>query len=128
MLSLNIRSITRNLEEFLVDFALDCHLPDFVSFCETRLTVELNALYEIPNYCLFSNPRNTSGGGVAMYINREHSTVLLNDINYMSPDFESIFVSVAVRGKKYICGCVYRPPAGDMQVFLHKLSDVLKII
>lgn len=69
LLTLNIRSIPTNVQSF-VDTVLGSVATKYniLGLTELRLEAHLSSLYQLPGYSLFTNCRNTHGGGVAMYI------------------------------------------------------------
>lgn len=127
-LFLNIRSIPKNFEEFDNDFNISLMKYDMLLFAETRLMDDLNDLYRIQGYNLYSNPRNTAGGGVAMYIRENFIVSLIEDFLISNEILESIFVQFSLNSNRYIVGCVYRPPSGNIGDFLIMYSDLLSKI
>ena len=97
----NIRSIPKNLDNFY-----SIHLNnlsnqfDFMSFCETRLTDDVCNLYKLDNYNIFTNCRDSKGGGVAVYANCKFNCTVLCDISLMNESIESLFVEYTVNSKK----------------------------
>ena len=128
ILSYNVNSIPHNLENFL-----DVEINDFISnidifaLCETKLNDDIESLYNIDNFKLYTNNRNRHGGGVALYINdRFKNHKLRNDLTTQSPDFETLFVEIENCNNNILCGSIYRPPNGNIINFLDILSDLLE--
>ena len=70
LLSCNINSFHKNFDNFFSSYINDSNLrPTIFSFCETKLSSEIEVLYSIPNYKLIFNSRNTRGGGLLLAIN-----------------------------------------------------------
>ena len=87
----NIRSVSKNLNEFLNDFLIEeKNYCDILCFAETRLTKEIAPLFRVPGYSLFSNPRDTHGGGVAIYVKNVHSPTMLNELSLLEIEVETI--------------------------------------
>jgi exonuclease III len=126
LLSLNICSISKHLEEFTMDFGMIGF--DIVAFCETRLSNEISQLFSLPNYDMFSNHRNTRGGGVALYAKDIYRAVQIPELSVMEDSLETVFIDFSVGSSNYLVGNVYRPPAADFDKFLIILSDLLKYI
>ena len=122
---LNIRSVPKNLEEFLLDFEVHSVSYDMICFCETRLVDGLGELYNVDNYKMFTNNRNTRGGGVTIYANKKYESVMSRELTVCTDTIESLFVSTSVYGVRYLGGCIYRPPNTDLQNFLIKITEVL---
>ena len=66
-LCLNIRSIPKNLSEFVLDLGDIINQLDFLCFTETRLHDGIVPLYMLDNFSMFENSRDSRGGGVAIY-------------------------------------------------------------
>ena len=56
IISLNICSVPKHLEEFKLDFGV--FGLDIIAFTETRLTPEVESLYKMLNYDMHCNSRN----------------------------------------------------------------------
>jgi len=57
---MNIRSISSNLNEFLVESEFVANEIDFMCFAETRLSTDIECLHKLNNYNLFANSRNVT--------------------------------------------------------------------
>jgi hypothetical protein len=125
---LNIRSIPKNLEEFVHDFSLGSRPYDVVAFTETRLSEELNDIYYIDNYNIFSNPRNTHGGGVAIYVRDKHSACIIEDLTVVEPHLESVIVMINSGNVRKIVGCIYRPPKSNVQRFIELFGNLCSVM
>ena len=79
----NIRSIPKNLEEFKTDFNIAGGYIDVLAFAETRLNTDIETIYNIPNYNMYSSCRNTMGGGVYMFL-RDTAVVLLVNLQCLN--------------------------------------------
>ena len=121
----NIRSIAKNLDEFLIDFDIAKNNIDIMAFCETRLSVDIESIYRVPNYVLFSNPRNTMGGGMAMYISDRYRGTVVEEFTFLLPQFEMITVKVNRNSEQYLLCCIYRPPHDDLRAFIEVLDTIL---
>ena len=124
-LFMNIRSLTKNLPEFINEFVGEHANYDILAFSETRLTKELINLHMLPGYDLFVCNRNSKGGGVAMYIRDRYAPSVLDQFSIMENCFESVFAIANIGSEKYIFGCIYRPPKSCIMAFLQKLDNVL---
>ncbi len=110
----NIHSLPSKFSELkeIINRFRDIHIyMHCIMLCETFLTENNCAFYNIPGYNLVCRNRQTgSRGGVAMYIR--------DDLNYMNRDdisinidgeFESIFVEVNSNNASCIFGEIYSP-------------------
>ena len=79
IMCLNIRSLPKHHDEFLTDF-ID-HDLDVLEFCETRLTSEIQIMYDIPKYSMFSNQRNRKAGGLVLYIKYIFDATIISESN-----------------------------------------------
>lgn len=126
IVSLNIRSVPRNLhDEFLLDFSHHIVNIDVFAFCETRLSSDLCDLYAVPEFKLFSNPRNTSGGGVALYVRNKYRATMIQNMCLMCPSIETVVVQFIHFERVYMVINIYRPPGSDFDIFHEKLLELL---
>ena len=127
ILSYNVNSIPHNLENFLDTEINECiSNVDIFAICETKLNDDIESLYNISNFKLYTNNRNRHGGGVALYISdRFRNHKLRNDLVTQSLDFESLFVEIENCNTSILCGSIYRPPNGNFINFIEILSDLL---
>ena len=72
LMSFNISSIPRHFEA-LNDQCLDTLgiMLDVIGFCETRINDEISNLYSLSDYTAYLKNKNTSGGGVVIYIHND---------------------------------------------------------
>ena len=125
---LNIRSVSKNLDEFVHDFFVSEKQYDVLCFAETRLTEAISPLFQLDGYIMYSCPRNCHGGGVVLYINRSRSSTRISDVTLMQSEIECVFANMVIRDEKYILGCVYRPPHSNIQSFLEKYESILSFL
>ena len=124
ILSLNIRSIPTNLQQF-ADTVLACsniHF-DVLGFSETRLDSELALIYQLPGYHLYTKCRNRNGGGVALYITNVHHSSMVTEFSHTDPSIECLGVNILIMNKSYLVIYIYRPPSGNMNYFFDKLTN-----
>lgn len=123
---MNIRSIPSNMNN-VIDMVLSQNLSRFnvLGFAETRLDSDLTALYQLQGYNMFTKCRNRYGGGVALNINSEFCTSVLNNVTFSEPYVECVCVECIISGKLHFFACIYRPPSGNMKNFLDKLTEIL---
>ena len=117
---MNIRSIPTRLDELLCNIKFGS--LNVMAFTESRLSNETENIYHISGYEQFVNNRNTRGGGVCMYIDSSLRPVSIPELNFLSPDIESLFVEFTYNSKKNICGTIYRPPKGNINLFIDKIK------
>lgn len=121
----NIRSIPSNLDMFV-----DGHLIPIINevqiicFCETRLSDDIEHLYRITGFNMFTKNRNRQGGGVAIYIKDNINCKVIDDISIANDCYESCFVECE-SVSSFIVGVIYRRPNSDINVFNIMLEDLL---
>ena len=71
---------------------------------------------------LFSNSRNSMGGGVAIYINSKYQVTRMEEVSLMLDSIETIFLKVVIGNAKYVVGCIFRPPKSDLISFLWRFD------
>ena len=123
VIHLNIGSIPKNLDTFIDQ----CIAPlnqefDVLGFCETKLTNDIDQLYDIPRYSRYCNNISRQSGGVALYIRDKYNSNERVDLRYREEPIESIFVEV---DGYCIVGVIYRRPNTNVRDFLEKLNDLL---
>ena len=121
----NIRSIAKNLEEFQIDFNVSKNGIDILAFCETRMSDDVECLYNIPKYNRYSTHRNTSGGGVSLYIADKYISSLNRDFTRMLPYLEMVSATVNRDSDQYLLCNVYRPPGSDLKLFCEAFDSIL---
>ena len=111
ILNMNIRSIPRNFQ-VMTDEIL--HISpvkfDVIGLTETRLDSHLCSLYQIPGYYMYSNPRNTHGGGVTIYMSSNLDSAIQNELTISESFIETVSVEVKILSKQCLFVCIYRPP------------------
>ena len=66
-MSLNICSLKSNFLNFQLEIA-DHFRPSVIIICETKMTNEIETLYNIAGYNMFTNNNQSNKGGVALYV------------------------------------------------------------
>ena len=109
----------------LARFKFSCSV---IGLTETWFSDQTPAIFSLANYNLVVNNRsNQLGGGVGMYILRQHDYVIRSELNYMNPDIETIFVEIIVpNNKNIIVGTIYRPPRSNHNEFLNYMNEILQ--
>ena len=125
---LNIRSLPKNLQEFVVDFHDIKSEFDIVCFTEARLYDDISSLFQLDDCTLFLNNRNSIGGGFAIYINSKYQVTRLEEVSLMLDSIETIFLKVVIGNAKYVVGCIYRHPKSDLISFLERFEEILRVV
>ena len=89
---------------------------------------ERTELFKIYGYKSFHNEKiqgKSKGTGAALYIDETLNAIENEKLCLISPDIESLFVTVNDSNKKINIGTIYRSPSGDEEKFL---EDFLSLI
>lgn len=125
----NINSIPHNLENLVVNSDLSSmESIKFLLFCETKLSEDIEHLYEINNYTLVTNSRNHYGGGVCMYIRNQISYKILSPMSIMCDHIETLFVDTYLGKKEVVIGVLYHRPNSNYNLFIESLENILQEI
>lgn len=127
VLSFNIRSFSSNFQKFL-DQCLYGKNIDVLAFQETRLNNNIASLFQLPGYTLYTQSRNTEGGGVALYVSSSYPSSLSHRFCFTESYLECVAAEVKCPNGVYLCASMYRSPKGVMQNFIEKLNEVLMLI
>ena len=114
----NINSVPKKFHEFNLE-CNNCSF-DFIGLCETKLTSDIDHLYELNNYNRYNNNRTRNSGGIALYVrNKFNNQTVFNDFTRSSDYLKSLFVQIKVDNCKIICGVVYHRPGSSHDQFIH---------
>ncbi len=124
VLSMNIRSLASNLQ-ILTDQCLpEENSVDIMGFSETRLDSNIENLYQLKGYNMFTMNRDRKGGGVCIYVSSIHKSCIIKECCLMEQFLECVCVEVS-RGKNTnLFASVYRPPKGNLQDFFNALKKI----
>lgn len=124
-LHLNIRSLTRNIDELEIFLSNFTNKFTVVGISETWLqTLEHNC--DIKGYNFVHNYRkDKTGGGVGLYLDSTLEFKTRYDLVFNDSRIESLFVEICrPRTKNIIVGIVYRPPDQRVDEFI-KCNEAL---
>lgn len=119
----NIRSVTKNFDDFIILLEQIKFKYDILILCETWEVVNLD-IFEIPGYVSYqSESKFNQNDGTIAYIREhvEHSVTLIEKQ-------QVVFMKIAcsVRSFNYDVFALYRPSSTDKNRFLDDLSDILQ--
>ena len=124
----NIRSFTKNSDEFL-GYLKNLELKfDVIVLTETWGKEETLALFNIPGYNSHHNYRqNKISGGVSIFVKNTLHTEEIDELNISNDTIESVAVSInfPATGKAIKIMGIYRPPAGDVNRFIEILNNII---
>ena len=124
VVSCNIRSLSKNCDEFLSDIdELDFEV---IALCETWLSNDTEQLFsKVGNYNGIFKNRCFRGGGVGFLIKNPIKFELVEEISYTDSISESIFIRLEHNLKDFVLGCIYRPPNSSKEAFIDRLTLIL---
>ena len=124
----NIRSFTKNSDEFLGYLHNVENKFDVIVLTETWGNEEILVLFNIPGYNSYHNYRqNKQSGGVSIFVkNTLHSEEIVS-LNISNDVIESATVNITlpVTGKIIKIMGIYRPPNGDTNDFIETLENTI---
>ena len=114
LLHLNIRSIRKKID-FIQNELLDY---DILCFTETHLGIDFQ-MTDI-NFEGFHSPvyknRTDSGGRVIIYSKSELS--ITERLDLCHPRLELVWIELSTKTKKFLIGCIYRPPSETVDFWI----------
>ena len=77
----NIRSLPKNFENFKINnLNLIKHKVNIIGLCETKLSTDIEGLYQLEDFSLFTNNNSRMKGGVAIYARSTLNCKLVHDL------------------------------------------------
>ena len=122
----NIRSVPKNFDNFSV--SLEGHNFDILALCESRLVENVESLYNISNYNLVTNNRNSQGGGVLLYIHDRIKFEVVHEISLINDYIESLFIKVKTNDRDKLVGVIYHRPQSNFDNFMSSFINILTFI
>ena len=130
ILSLNIRSVPKNLENLELFLSPYIEQISVIALTETWLDKTTVDLYNFGDFHGYHSVRfKKKGGGVSLYIRTNIPVITLDGLKTNSVDIESVFIRIPsdtlVEGEGFIFGSIYRAPSGNIEDFLEVLVKFL---
>jgi Txe/YoeB family toxin of Txe-Axe toxin-antitoxin module len=130
IISMNIRSASKNLDEFLSFLHILNHSFSFIGLVETWFTKENVETFSIGGYSHeFLCRENKRGGGISLFIsNKILNYKIRTDLSKINENYECLFVevdkSVFKTPKNVIVGLLYRMPNTDINIFNDDIEKI----
>ena len=126
---LNVNSLVKKFEDLTqLMFGNSNFNPDFLGLCETKLSNDINDIFNVDGYKMYSLDRSRNSGGLVIYVKDKFLNVKIrNDLTFIHDSIESIFIEFTIENTNYIVGVIYRRPNSDIKRFFDKLHDILDI-
>ena len=123
----NIRSVTKNIQNLLNYLHTTESQFTVVALTETWLNDSNCSLYNLPGYNNFGLTRcNRIGGGVSIYIKQSFVCKERVEFHACNEHYESLFIEIMQStGNNTIVGVIYRPPSADPRQFLDYMENTL---
>lgn len=124
----NLRSIGNSLDNLI---EITCNEKECIVLGVTEhwKTEEEIVMYKLPGFKLISSYCRDSKqhGGSAVYVRNDIISKNLTEFVKMSERFcvECSAVECNVNNKKFVILCIYRPPDGDIKIFIEKIDRIL---
>jgi len=127
LLHVNVRSLRKNYNSLLTLLLSMKNKPTFIAITESWLTSGEHIFFSIPEYEFISLPRESCrGGGVGIYVLRKFNFKVNSALNRSSPTIELLVIEIKRKAlPNVVLGCVYRPPASDIDSFNFELESLL---
>ena len=129
VLCFNIRSFSKNSEEFLAYLALCNHKFDIIVLTETWGRDETHTLFQIPGYNSLHNYRkDNKGGGVSIFIKEVYKFIPNDKLNISEESLESVAATVyySKSNKSVNIIGIYRPPRSSVDEASNKLRRIIQ--
>ena len=134
---LNCQSICNKFDSLKIELA-NLNL-DIITLSETWLHDNLpDSMYHLTGYNVERNDRSWKtqaeqvkrGGGIACFIQQNYTYSRENDdLNISSVDLESLWITILIPNmRKIVIGTIYRPPQGNVAIFLDLMENQIKDI
>ena len=124
----NIRSFSKNIDEFL-GFLANCnHVFDILVLTETWAKDITQSLNHLTGYNSFHNYRSMrNGGGISVYVKETINGDMSEIINISNDNIECVGINLTFHNSSFLVSLlgVYRSPKGDKNVFLSSLDELL---
>ena len=130
MIHFNVRSISKNLDDFKTYLSLLDVTFTVIGLTETHLSTCKESLFDIPGYTSVNKFRTVrKGGGASIYVKDSITFHTRNDISIPDDIAECVFIQIdklsLQSDKDVVLGVIYRPPNTDVDLFTEYFDIVL---
>ncbi len=128
-----------NIQSILAKYNNLCNFIDAISYNNSKISIiflqeiwsNIQLNFEGFEY-LYRARNNSWGGGVALLINNEIQSELINDDNYFNEGIlETLTCKIIIDGEEYLVSSVYHPPSrslNDDNLFLESFNNYLNFL
>lgn len=125
---INVRSLFTGFRE-LIQIIREENF-DVVAITESWLTPDtLDEAVKIPGFKFIRNDRLGRGGGTGIYVTNNLKYEIIDSIdNSPNVNLEQLWIRLKLKNKTLAFGTIYRPPAGNLQLCVDQIDNVLSTI
>ena len=128
----NIDGCASNFDNFCAELTTIKNSFSIIALAETNIDAANSSLYNIKGYSSVHQSKvvdKKKGSGLALYLSESLEYNTEDRFNNCSEHLQSLFVTINNESQeKVTCGVVYRPPSGDISIFLEELENLLSIL
>ena len=120
----NFDSLVAELERYTDKFPI-------IGIAETNIDPDVSTVYQLPEYSSYYQSiqqGKTKGTGVALYIHNSLNATVNNEASLITPNLETLFVTISHNCNPITVGVLYRPPNGNINDSLTELSSILEAL
>ena len=110
ILMINIRSCSKNFDQFISVFCKYLTYFTCIILTETWLTQDRDNIFSIPSFRCVDLYRNNYGGGIKIYVKDSVKTKILSNFTVMSDLLEMLTIELLFQNHKLVLTAVYHPP------------------
>ena len=102
-LFLNINSLSKHYDDFSLSILNKNYAPKIIAFCETKLSLDIEHLYNFSSYKSIFSSNNSRSGGLALFISDEFQAnyKILHEHCFMYDYIESLCVEFEMNNDSY---------------------------
>ena len=131
MFFLNIDGNKSNFDSLAAELERYTHKFHIIGIAETNIDPDVSSVYQLPEYTSFyqsTQPGKLKGTGVGLYIHNSLSATVINTVSFVTPNLETLFVTISHDHNPLTIGVLYRPPNGSVNESLSELSNILETL
>ena len=125
----NIDGNFTNFDSLLVGLNKFSRSFSAIAICETNIDSNQKGLYEIKGFESFYQSKiegKGKGSGLGLYIDEKYTCEGLPDLCICTTSIETLFLKITNTREEIVVGVVYRPPSGNVNLFLMEMERVLQ--